>query len=292
MSFDTLVGGSGVGIGTLAALPMAIHALPDVVPAGDAGPARVHTFELSVFRDESPAGRLETGAGVWIECDERQGVVEIHDPRLFRPGREAFCRALTEAAVDRFRALGVQIDLTSSVCRLEFRPGEFDRAGLARRVVQVVEVATAVMRNTPAQADRPHDDRAGAPRLADLALAGGSLAIAIAGFVLPGVPSLPFLLLATHHAVRVSPSLYSFLRRQGWSAVLIDRVEECGSHFRLDGQSLVKVLPCTVLAAAVLLVAHPPLPVVLGLEIGMMAFVFCQQIGRIGGSEPALALAG
>jgi hypothetical protein len=84
---------------------------------------------------------------VWVECDERSGVVQIHDPRLFRPGLESFCRALAEAAVQNFGAVRVEICVKSSMCRIEFGPGELDRAEIVRRLAASVRVATSAMQN-------------------------------------------------------------------------------------------------------------------------------------------------
>lgn len=126
------------------------------------------------------------------------GLVEIRDPRLFRPGREAFCRELARSAVENLQARRVDIDLTSSICRLEFDPGEFDRAELASRA------AAAVTAATPALNEPPRGPARNATPLVDLALAGGSLTLAVAGAVLPGIPSLPFLVLAAARSAAVA----------------------------------------------------------------------------------------
>jgi len=320
MSFDTIFEGTSVGVATLVGFSAVVPVVPGMVPAADTIPGPDPESEAIA------EGRLEVRADVWVECRERSGVVEIHDPRLFRPGREVFCRVLAESAIERFQARRVEICLTSSMCRLEFKPGELDRAELGRRVAEAVRAATAVTRD---QAGIPQDPRPswttltafatdagmsiwerpedhpgrvvlrhastptkqtpkapkGSPRLVDLALAGGSLTIAVAGAILPGVPSLPFLLLATRHAVRLSPKMDRFLRRRPWSAALLSKAEAAGGLLRLDRRSLLEVLPIIVLATAVLLIVHPPLPVVIGLEIGVMGFVCFREMGRLGGRE-------
>jgi hypothetical protein len=53
------------------------------------------------------------------------------------------------------------------------------------------------------------------------------------------------------------------------------------------------MLLITVLAAAVSLIVHPPLPVILGLELGVMAFVCVRgAMERPVGRELALAVPG
>jgi uncharacterized membrane protein YbaN (DUF454 family) len=258
-------------------------------------------------------------------------VVEIRDPRLFRPGREAFCRALAQSAVENLKARRVEIALNTSTCRLAFEPGEFDRTEMARRAAAAVTAATPAMRDRPANTHRgragwtkltalatdvemtfaqqpadhpewsavarfraphvqPPPTAADVSPLFDLALVGGSLTMAVAGAILPGVPSLPFLVLAARHAIRLSPRIDHFLRRQPGLAAFLNQAEASGTLLRLDRRSLVKTLPITVLATAVLLIVHPPLPVVLVLEIGVMAFVcFREANARLGDREIALA---
>ncbi len=114
--------------------------------------------------------------------------------------------------------------------------------------------------------------------------------MAVAGAVLPGIPALPFLALAVRHAARVSPQFDQFVRRQNWMSTLLDHVETPGSLLRLDGQSLAKVLPIVILAAAVVLILHPPLPVMIGLEIGAVAFLCWRATGPLGGLENALEI--
>jgi uncharacterized membrane protein YbaN (DUF454 family) len=266
-----------------------------------------------------------------VECHEQSGVVEIHDPRLFRRGREAFCRALAQAAVEDLQARRVEIVLNSSTCRLAFNPGEFDRAELARRAAAAVTAATPAMRD---RAGTPHHARAGwtkltalatdagisfaqqpsdhpgwsavapiralheqppaaapdASPLFDLALVGGSLTMAVAGVILPGIPSLPFLLLAARHAVRLSPKLDRLLRSRAWSAAILRRAEASGGLLRLDRRSLLKTLAITVLAMVVLLIVHPPLPVVMALEIVVLAFDCFREMGWLRGREFALGV--
>ena len=60
---------------------------------------------------------------------------------------------------------------------------------------------------------------------------------------------------------------------------------------RLDRKSLLKLLAISLAAAAVFLIIHPPLPVVLGLELVSMTF-FCFRNGkRESDQETSLAVA-
>ena len=74
-------------------------------------------------------------------------------------------------------------------------------------------------------------------------------------------------------------------------AALLSHAKGSGGILRLDRQSLMKMLLVPVLGAAVLLIVHPPLPVVMALETGVMAFLcFRGAMDRPGRGEVALAV--
>jgi uncharacterized membrane protein YbaN (DUF454 family) len=323
MSFGTLFEETSLGVAASAAFSAVV---PDVASAVGAVARAGPRSEVSA--DD----RVVEGADVWVDCHERSGVVSIHDPRLFRPGREAFCRALADLAIGRCQVRRVEICLTSSVCRLEFQPGEFGRAELACRVAEAVSAASPVIRDRAGATRDPratwttltefatdawmpnwetHEDRSGpavlcdAPtptnqpatalkgssRLADLVLTGGSLTMAVAGAILPGIPALPFLMLGVRHAVRLSPNIHHFLRRRTWLAPIFSDAEASGNLLQLDRRSLMWMLPIIVVATVVLLIVHPPWPVVIALEIGVMALVCLRgAIEQLGDREVALGL--
>jgi uncharacterized membrane protein YbaN (DUF454 family) len=236
-------------------------------------------------------------------------VVEIHDPRLLRPGHEAFCRALVHAAVGRFGAIRAEVRLESATCRLEFEPGRFDRTELARRVAEAVRAATPAVREGSACRDHATAGRvvltafaagSGFPlsaqradavepawetparpgRLVSLAWAGGSFALVVAGAILPGIPTLPFLIMTGRHAVRVSPRIERLLRSQPWCAAWLSEAE-ARSGATLDRRSLSRTIGLAVLFAAAILTLHPPMPVVLALELGLMAFLTWRTAGAM-----------
>jgi uncharacterized membrane protein YbaN (DUF454 family) len=302
--------------------------------------SRVRTGEVAVARPSSTGsesglgaeGRVDVGAGVWIQCDEPMGEVTIHDPRLFCSGREAFCRAVAMSAVERFQARRVVIDLASSTCHLEFEPGAFNREELARRIEGAVRSAIPVLRDRAGSPEsnrsawialtarateqgvvirRKYENRAGrsivrdnpppaAPtfegpkgshRLVDLAMAGGSFTMVVAAVILPGIPTFPFLVMTARHTVRLSPRIERILRRRAWSAALLCHAEEAGDRVGCEWQALLKMVLVTVLAAAVLLIVHPPLPVMIALEIAVLAFVLLRKLGETNPGEFALAVA-
>jgi uncharacterized membrane protein YbaN (DUF454 family) len=278
------------------------------------------------------AGRVDYGPGVWIECHECSGEVTIRDPRLFCSGREAFCRAVAVAAVERFQARRVVIDLTSSVLRLEFEPGAFDREELARRVEAAIRSSISVLRlgvgspqsnrvawislraqatdhgvairckyeprsghrilrDTPAPATPILNGPKGAPRLVDLAMAGGSLTMVVAAVVLPGIPTLPFLVMTARHTVRLSPRLEHLVRQRAWCAALLNHHEDLESGIGIDWWSLARTVLVTVLAVAALLVFRPPLAILIALEVGVMAVICLRKLRGMGRRAVELAVA-
>jgi uncharacterized membrane protein YbaN (DUF454 family) len=324
MFFSTTFEGTLVGIGAWLDFSAGLPVVPRTIPAADTILGPVPKAEATAVEDRPDR---------WVECQEQGGVVEIHDPRLFRTGREAFSRALAESAIERSRARRVSIDLTSATCRLQFEPGSFDRAELGRCVAEAVSAAIELSRdragathdgqaswttltacatpdgtmirerqadhpacaiqliNDPTATCPPTEDREAASRLVELAKAGGALSMAVAGAILPGIPTLPFLLLTAHHAVRVSPALDRFLRRQPWVAALLDRAAAPGGLMRLDRRTVLKLLPILVLTAVVLLLFHPPMPVVIALEMALMAFIGLREMGLLGAPRVAATAA-
>lgn len=265
-------------------------------------------------------------ADPWVGCCEWTGVVEIHDLRLLRPGYEAFCRALIEAAVVRFEARRAEIDLESATCRLEFGPGRLDRAELAGRVAGAIRSATPAVGEGSGHRDA---DRAGwtvltaiardggaslrersrqgpdepicvafpveearrSRRLVNLAMAGGSIVLAIGGVILPGIPTLPFVIMTGRYAIRVSPRIERLLKGQPWfAAMLAEAGDSSGPNF--DWRSTSRMIGLAALLVAAILVLHPPLPIVLALELGLMACCAWREMARKPGRlDPGLAAA-
>ncbi len=286
-------------------LDSGVAGLSALTPASIASPGPHREFVAG------DAERSPGAAGPWVGCCDRTGVVEIHDPRLLRPGREAFCHALADIAVTQFGATRAEVRIDSSTCRLEFEPGRFDRAELARRVADAVRTATPAVRGGSAGRDDHQagwsiltafpngsgtsvsvewaDESESVPesparprRLVNLAMAGGSFALAVGGAILPGIPTLPFLILSGRYAVRVSPRIERLLQSQPWCAALLAEAEaRSGATF--DWRSLSRTIGPAVLFAAAILVLHPPLPVVLAIELGMMAFLAWREMERSGG---------
>ena len=98
----------------------------------------------------------------------------------------------------------------------------------------------------------------------------------------PGFLRLPFLVLAASRAARLSPELDRYLRRYSWCDALLNRADSSEGLLSLDRRSVVKMLLLTAAAGAAFALVHPPLPVVIGLEIGVMMAICIKEAGRRG----------
>ena len=312
-------------------------------------------------------------------------MLTVHDPRLFRLGREAFCRALVEQAVGPGGARKAEVCLGTSVMRLTFVPGRYRLAELAERAAAAIRAATDLVgesvdssringkawtsltaivadeqtsiwealvekpgrvllshralsespwlaaRLAQALRDVPGvrgcralpwvgrvatdvdpacdaiDDlvsaaemsyhresgtvravvgvpvrdpvgpeqqtrvETGPRRLVDLLLAGGTFAAAIAGFIVPGVPTAPFLLLSQHYLHRATPETYGRLCRLPVVGLLARKADRGGRIWE-DRRTMWVSLGWSALTAAAFLIIHPPLSVALAMELGLFAF--------------------
>jgi uncharacterized membrane protein YbaN (DUF454 family) len=240
-------------------------------------------------------------------------VIEIHYTRLLRSGHEAFCFALVEAAIARFGAQRAKVYIDSATFRVEFEPGRFDRTELARRVTGAVRAATPAVRDgsltrdgsgsgrtiltgssadgqtllaatrgdkavAPRSAERPAATPAEPRRLADMIMAGGSFALAVGGIILPGIPTLPFLVMSVRYAVRVCPGFEQRLMRQTWCATWLPKAESPAGA-TLDWRSSLPMVGLSALVAAAFIIIQPPYPVVIGLELGLMGLFGWLELG-------------
>jgi hypothetical protein len=266
--------------------------VPDVVPALDV----IHAVPTL------PVGKAalseETASGLRIRCDKQGGILEIVDPRMFRPARKMFCRALSATAISLGGASAVDLDLPARSCRFHFEPDRFDDAELARRVALAIEAATAAVQleasgfverringalQQPATTSGRREELpvTGSDRCRCLALGGGSLMAGIAGLILPGIPSAPFLLLSVHYFMQSSTTFQRWLDGMPKLGEIIRKLEASGGMV-LDRSLLVKTLGLGILLGLMFLVIHPPLPLVMAIELGLMVFFSLREIGDLG----------
>ena len=261
------------------AAPDVIHAVP-TLPAGKA------------------AIREETASGLKIRCDKQGGILEIVDPRMFRPASETFCRGLSATAISLGGASGVDLDLPTRSCRFHFEPDRFDEAELARRVSLAIEAATMAVQleasgfvdgriNSALQEPAITSGREELPvttssdRCRCMALGGGSLMVGVAGLILPGIPLAPFLLFSAHYFMQSSTTFQRWLDGIPKLGEIVRKLEASGGMV-LDRSSLMKTLGMGILLGLMFLVIHPPLLLVMAIELGLTVFFSLREIGDLG----------
>jgi uncharacterized membrane protein YbaN (DUF454 family) len=334
---------------------------------------------------------------------EPEGLLILRKPELFRPGREAFCRRLAEAAMRRGGVRSVRVCLASGTCRLQFPAGRAsapemaghfatavdealaaeaqdgvrpeggrgwfalmafaaaagdpvslweasterdgglrldnprlrERPGLARRAAGELSAAAGVrscraavwggglkvqfdpdvtdaglvgwaaedalrraVRGRPGRETARSEDPAvagGLRRVWYLALAGGSLVLTLVALVIPGMPTVPFLLATSYYLVRSSPSLNRRLLRSRFFGPIFRDLQTHGglspsSKWRLVGLTLV-----IVAAWVIVLPLTAPLLIAVAVSTTISLYAVARMPGvpdtdgQAAGPGPALA---
>jgi len=155
---------------------------------------------------------------------------------------------------------------------------EFDEQVLRHEdVVLAAEAALRVARDCDRRATAgsdqasPATDDLSTSASWDMLIAGGSFVLGAAGLVLPGIPSVPFLVLGCHSLVRAYPQLQPWLDSIPAVGQLLS-APSANENKWTDPNFVAKTLILGALVAAFFLIVHPPLPLVLACEVGMMLF--------------------
>lgn len=350
--------------------------------------------------DEPVHGEAEESAtttySLDIEIREEDGLLWVHDPRAFHPGRREFCRRLIDSAMEQPGVRRAEVRLDTSCCRIDFdrksatpdrmaetfgtairaaipgpnarwRPrawlpsGQWialtayqtedgistweileagpqrlrlrhpslagDRSRLARLADVMADVdgvsacrvswwsRTMTLELAPGEADPAHlvdlaqavqaDRRpsaasgrwvrrepavavelaTGPRRLMYLALAGGSFTLTMIGLVVPGVPTVPFLLATSYYLARSSPWLDERLRRTPlFGPILV----EWEAYHGLSRNSKLELMGLTGVIIVATLVLAPASPVAL-IAIALMSTVSIAGIAHLPGPDAELS---
>jgi uncharacterized membrane protein YbaN (DUF454 family) len=211
-----------------------------------------------------------------------------------QPGRIQLRHAPSSG--DRARALGLA-DMLAALdgvedCRVspwfgtltvDYRPG----SAIAGRLVDEAELALrhdGAPLSAPAGVDAPAPDgdlivATGYRRVGYLALAGGSFALTLVGLIVPGVPTVPFLLATSYYLARSSPGLNRYLRR---TALFGPILVEWEAFHGLSAPSKARLMALTLAIAAVTVAVSGGSPVVM-VVILVIALVSLYGIIRIPG---------
>jgi hypothetical protein len=225
---------------------------------------------------------ITTEPAAEIAIDESTGTLVIRDARAFRVDRRGFCRRLVEASARRPGVREAAVDLATASCRVAFAPGSSEGWAMAAAFVAAVRDATPAPSRplpdkdwssvTAARIDGTVAVREvfGSPRgcavhrLRDLALAGGSAAMTVIALVIPGVPTVPFLLATSYFLARSWPWLDVRLRR----APLFGQViREWETHAAISRTSKRRLMGLTVMILLVTIAVTPMSTPVLAMAV-------------------------
>ncbi len=214
-----------------------------------------------------------------IELDDQAGQVRVSDDRLFHPGRRAYARRLLDVLRDQPGVRKAEVNLKASACRVDFDPSSTAAEVMARVFADAVRVASATLPKTPwwkhvpvwstltasrsngefsireTREDRPVAEVAvGWRRWRNLAMAGGAFGLTIVGVVVPGIPTLPFLLATSYYLARSSPRMDGWLRRAPFLGPIL---REWEGHSALSWTSKGKLIGLTVTIIVVTVLITP-----------------------------------
>ncbi len=117
------------------------------------------------------------------------------------------------------------------------------------------------IRRRPPATDGPEPIATGWKRLTYVALAGGAFTMTLVGLVVPGVPTVPFLLATSYYLARSSPSMNERLRRTAFFGPIL---REWEGHAALSLTSKGKLVALTATIVVVTVVLAPLTPFTLG----------------------------
>jgi len=237
------------------------------------------------------------GDGRQIEIDEDARAIRVRDPRIINTEERAFCRRLLEAAARQPGVSKAEVDLRSASCLVEFGSGPANSLEMADVFAGCVGEAAAgspSAAGTPAWRPDPRwltltaypvsgdmllgptkpglaqagntviEVATGARRVIYLALAGGAFAMTLVGLIIPGIPTVPFLLATSYCLARSSRRLDALLRRSTFFGPIVVDWEQQGGLSRL---SKGKLIGLTAAVALVTIVVSPLSSVVIGLVL-------------------------
>jgi uncharacterized membrane protein YbaN (DUF454 family) len=141
------------------------------------------------------------------------------------------------------------------------------------RTFEELMAAGTSRRGSPARALSVVDGGAtevatGLKRLKYLGLAGGAFAMTLAALVVPGLPTVPFLLATSYYLARSSPRLDALLRRTAYFGPILTEWEQ---YHRLSRSSKGKLIGLTVAIIVVTVVLIPLSPVALVVILLLMS---------------------
>jgi uncharacterized membrane protein YbaN (DUF454 family) len=200
---------------------------------------------------------------LWETLERRPGRIRIRNRGRARDhGRLA---RLAENLAGRDGIAGCRLAHRSRVLTIDFRPD----APIAHRLLDEVERTLEELRASPlphpnatswALGDAATGASTGLHRLTYFALACGSFGLTLVGLVVPGIPTVPFLLATSYYLARSSPRLDEKLRQTAFFGPILAEWEQYGG---LSWRSKDKLIGLAGFTLVVTLILSPLAPLTL-----------------------------
>jgi uncharacterized membrane protein YbaN (DUF454 family) len=120
------------------------------------------------------------------------------------------------------------------------------------------------------------------------ALAAGGLVMTVVGLIMPGIPTLPFLLASSYGFARSSPRMNQWLRRTRFFGPILSEWEQYGGMSRSSKEKLVG-LTLVIIVVAVILAPLSPLGFVLILIMSSLSIYGLYQLPTIAAEPSSVA---
>ncbi len=222
------------------------------------------------------AYRTADGVSAWETLEAQPGRIRLRHDALSGDRSRAAHLAETLAALDGIE--DCRISPWSRTVTLAYRP----ESPIAGQLLDAVEQALQEGKSAGPSAHETAPNRrvggaggiavaTGYRRLKYLALAGGCFTLTWIGLVVPGIPTVPFLLATSYYLARSSPRLNDRLRRTALFGPILVEWEEYRGLSRSSKARLMGLTAAIIVASAALAPASPVVLIVL-LVIASLSF--------------------
>ncbi|WP_194270139.1 YbaN family protein [Candidatus Methylospira mobilis] len=224
---------------------------------------------------------------------------------LFQAKHRRLCREIIAALLWQPNIDHAYIDLNAATLNVDFTPGCDSPNQLANSVAEAIRAGLTAWKALPAgksdDATQTHTEMlraqpivaTGKLRIWLLLKASASFVMTIIGMILPGIPTLPFLILTSYYLARSSPRLHTQLLK---SHFLGDILRDWEQNYALSYESKKKLLQILFVVTALTLLVLPKTPLSLGLVAvsvllslyGIQSLPDDRQSGITPSAEPAV----
>lgn len=184
-----------------------------------------------------------------------QGCLAVQDPRVINESRSRLASLLVHELALLQDVISADFDLKLGSCVVRWADCQTAASDAAAAFVAALSAARAAEQAAP-----PTLVVQGPKRLLFLAAGGGCLAMTVVGAIVPGVPTVPFLLASSYYLARSSRRLHAALSA---TPVFGGIVREWEAHRAISRQSKWKLAGLTLMVVAATLTITQVGPVVI-----------------------------